>query len=171
MPPAEAEYVLQVARANDLRGVHLERAYRRYYPTGEVFAHVLGFADHEDVGQEGLELAYDEDLRGTTGSKLVLRDWRRRAVDDVENIQSPRDGKNLALSLDGRLQYIAYRELKAAVKRNRAIGGSAVLLDARSGEVLAMVNQPGFNPNEAAPARMVVCAIAPSQTSLSRARQ
>ena len=147
MPPAEAEYVLQVARANDLRGVHLERAYRRYYPTGEVFAHVLGFADHEDVGQEGLELAYDGELRGTTGSKLVLRDGRRRAVDDVENIQSPRDGKNLALSLDGRLQYIAYRELKAAVKRNRAIGGSAVLLDARTGEVLAMVNQPGFNPN------------------------
>jgi len=147
MPPAEADYVLQVARANDLRGVHLERAYRRYYPTGEVFAHVLGFADHEDVGQEGLELAYDGELRGTTGSKLVLRDGRRRAVDDVENIQSPRDGKNLALSLDGRLQYIAYRELKAAVKRNRAIGGSAVLLDARTGEVLAMVNQPGFNPN------------------------
>ena len=147
MPPAEAAYVLEVARANGLRGVHLERAYRRYYPTGEVFAHVLGFADHQDAGQEGLELAYDEALRGTAGSKLVLRDGRRRVVDDVENIQSPRDGKNLAVSLDSRLQYIAYRELKAAVKRNRAIGGSAVLLDARTGEILAMVNQPGFNPN------------------------
>lgn len=147
MPPAEAAYVMQVARAHDLRGVHLERAYRRYYPTGEVFAHVLGFADHQDAGQEGLELAYDQALSGSAGSKLVLRDGRRRVVDDVENIRSPRDGKNLALSLDGRLQYVAYRELKAAVKRNRAIGGSAVLLDTHTGEVLAMVNQPGFNPN------------------------
>jgi len=147
MAPSEADYVLQVARANDLHGVHLERGYRRYYPTGEVFAHVLGFANHEDDGQEGLELAYNDALSGASGSKWVLRDGRRRVVDDVENIQSPRDGKNLALSLDGRLQYIAYRELKAAVKRNRAIGGSAVLLDVRTGEVLAMVNQPGFNPN------------------------
>jgi cell division protein FtsI (penicillin-binding protein 3) len=147
LPPGHAAHVLQVARANELDGVHLEREYRRYYPTGEVFSHVLGFTDHQDAGQEGLEYAYDGDLRGTAGSKLVLRDGRRRVVDDVENIRSPRDGKNLALSLDGRLQYIAYRELKAAVKRNRAIGGTAVLLDARSGEVLAMVNQPGYNPN------------------------
>jgi len=147
MPPAEAAYVMEVARAYELGGVHLEREYRRYYPTGEVFSHVLGFTDYQDLGQEGLERAYNTALAGTPGSKLVLRDGRRRAVDDVENIQSPRDGKNLALSLDGRLQYIAYRELKAAVKRNRAISGAAVMLDARTGEVLAMVNQPGFNPN------------------------
>ena len=147
LPPAEAQYVLEVARANELAGVQLEREYRRYYPTGEVFSHLLGFTNRQDEGQEGLELAYDEALSGANGAKLVMRDGRRRAVDDVENIHSPRDGKNLALSLDGRLQYIAYRELKAAVKRNRAIGGSAVILDARSGEVLAMVNQPGYNPN------------------------
>lgn len=147
LPPGEAVHALDVARANELDGVHLEREYRRYYPAGEVFAHVLGFTNYQDEGQEGLELAYDDALRGSPGAKLVLRDGRRRVVDDVENIRSPHDGKNLALSLDGRLQYIAYRELKAAVKHNRAIGGTAVVLDVRSGEVLAMVNQPGFNPN------------------------
>jgi len=147
LPPGRAEHILEVARANELDGVHLEREYRRYYPAGEVFSHVLGFTNHEHEGQGGLELAFNDALRGASGSKLVLRDGRRRVVDDVENIQSPRDGKNLALSLDGRLQYIAYRELKAAVKRNRAISGTAVVLDARNGEILAMVNQPGYNPN------------------------
>ena len=147
LPPGRAEYVLKVADSYGIRGVHLERKDRRYYPEAEVFAHVLGFTDSRDRGQEGLERAYDEALRGTSGLKLVLRDGRRRVVADVESIRAPRDGRNLVLSLDGRLQYIAYRELKAAVHRNRAIGGSAVLLDARSGEILAMVNQPGYNPN------------------------
>lgn len=147
LPPGRAKYVLEVARAFDIAGVHLERRDRRYYPTGEVFAHVLGFTNAEDRGQEGLERAYDAELRGEAGVKLVLRDGRRRVVEDVENIRSPRDGRNLSLALDGRLQYIAYRELKAAVHRHRAIGGSAVLLDVGTGEVLAMVNQPGYNPN------------------------
>ena len=147
LPPGQAEHVLKVARALDIPGVQLERRDRRYYPTGEVFAHVLGFTNAEDRGQEGLERAFDRELRGRSGEKLVLRDGRRRVVEDVENIRSPRDGANLALALDGRLQYIAYRELKAAVHRHRAIGGSAVILDVRSGEVLAMVNQPGYNPN------------------------
>ncbi len=147
LPPAEAEHVLEVARAHDMRGVHLEREYKRYYPAGEVFGHVLGFTDVDDQGQEGLELAMDGVLRGEHGAKRVLRDGRRQVVDDVENIRSPRAGNHLALSIDQRLQFIAYRELKAAVKRHRAISGSLVLLDARSGEVLAMVNQPAFNPN------------------------
>jgi len=147
LPPGRAEHVLQVADAYDIKGVHLERRDRRYYPEGEVFAHVLGFTNGKDEGQEGLERAYDKALRGESGLKLVLRDGKRRAVDDVESIRSPRDGQNLALSLDSRLQYIAYRELKAAVHRNRALGGSAVVLDAATGEVLAMVNQPGYNPN------------------------
>lgn len=147
LAPSRARYVMDVVHANGIKGVYLEREYRRYYPAGEVFAHVLGFAGDGDKGQEGIELAYDEALSGTSGAKLVLRDGRRRVVDDVENIRSPRDGMNLALSLDGRLQYLAYRELKAAVKKHRAIGGSAVMLDVRTGEVLAMVNQPGFNPN------------------------
>ncbi len=147
LPPGRAEHVLKVARALDIDGVHLERRDRRYYPTGEVFAHVLGFTSAEDRGQEGLERAWDRELRGEPGVKRVLRDGRGRVVDDVESIRRPRDGRNLALSLDARLQYIAYRELKAAVHRHRAIGGSAVVLDVRTGEVLAMVNQPGYNPN------------------------
>lgn len=147
LPPGHAEHVLKVADGYGIKGIHLERKDRRYYPEGEVFAHVLGFTNSDDQGQEGLERAYDKALKGRPGLKLVLRDGRHRVVDDVESIRSPSDGQNLALSLDGRLQYIAYRELKAAVHRNRAIGGSAVLLDAASGEVLAMVNQPGYNPN------------------------
>jgi len=147
LPPGRAEYVLKVADAAGIDGVHIERQHWRYYPEGEVFAHLLGFTGVEDEGQEGLEKAYDRELRGESGQKLVLRDGRRRVVEDVENIRSPRDGRNLALSLDARLQYFAYRELKAAVHRHRAIAGSAVLLDARTGEVLAMVNQPGYNPN------------------------
>ena len=147
LPPSEARHILNVAKSNGLNGLSLERSYKRYYPAGEIFSHVIGFANHKDKGQEGIELAYDHELSGSAGSKLVLRDGRRRAVDDIENIKSPQNGKNLALSIDGRLQYIAYRELKAAVKRNQAIGGSAVVLDVQTGEILAMVNQPGFNPN------------------------
>lgn len=148
LPPDQAGHVLDVAKANDLAGVHLEREYHRYYPAGEVFGHVLGFTNHQDKGQEGLERAYDAALSGEAGTKLVLRDGLRKVVDDVENIRSPKDGQNLALAMDGRIQYVAYRELKAAVRRNRAISGTAVVLDARSGEVLAMVNQPGYNPND-----------------------
>lgn len=147
LPPGRADYVRKVADAWDIKGVHLERKYRRYYPEGEVFAHVLGFTNTNDQGQEGLERAYDQDLHGKDGLKLVLRDGRRRVIADVENIRTPQDGRNLALSLDARLQYFAYRELKAAVHRHRAVAGSAVLLDVKTGEVLAMVNQPGYNPN------------------------
>jgi cell division protein FtsI (penicillin-binding protein 3) len=147
MPPADADHVMEVVKAQGIRGVHLEREYKRYYPAGEVFSHVLGFTNVDDHGQEGLELALDKALRGEPGAKLVLRDGRRQVVDDVENIRSPRAGNHLALSIDQRLQFIAYRELKAAVKRHRAISASLVLLDARTGEVLAMVNQPSFNPN------------------------
>lgn len=147
LPPAEAAHVMAVVKAHDIPGVHVEREYKRFYPAGEVLGHVLGFTNVDDRGQEGLELAYDADLSGQPGAKLVLRDGLRQVVDDVENIASPRAGNHLALSIDQRLQFIAYRELKAAVKRNRAISGSLVLLDVRSGEVLAMVNQPSFNPN------------------------
>ncbi len=131
-----------------MSGLRLEHEYRRYYPAGEVLAHVIGFTNVDDAGQEGLELAYDNALRGLPGAKRVLRDGHRQVVADVESIRMPRPGKNLALSLDRRLQFIAYRELKAAVQRHGARAGSAVLLDARSGEVLAMVNQPGYNPNK-----------------------
>jgi cell division protein FtsI (penicillin-binding protein 3) len=131
-------------------GVYLQREYRRYYPTGEVTGHVVGFTDVDDVGQEGIELAYDHWLRGTPGAKRVIRDGRGRIVEDVESIKPPQPGRDLYLSIDRRLQYLAYRELKAAVKEHRARGGSVVLLDARTGEVLAMVNQPAYNPNNTA---------------------
>jgi len=147
LPPARAEKVMAVVKAHGLKGVHLEREYRRYYPGGEVFAHLIGFTGVDDHGQEGLELAYDKALSGEPGIKRVLRDGRRQVVEDVENIRLPRPGKHLALSIDQRLQFTAYRELKAAVAKNNAVSASAVLLDVQTGEVLAMVNQPSYNPN------------------------
>jgi cell division protein FtsI (penicillin-binding protein 3) len=147
LPPAKAKAVMAVVKAHDLKGVHLEREYRRYYPGGEVFAHLIGFTNVDDQGQEGLELAYDKALAGEPGIKRVMRDGRRQVVEDVESIRLPRPGKNLALSIDQRLQFTAYRELKAAVIKHRAVSASAVLLDVQTGEVLAMVNQPSYNPN------------------------
>ncbi len=134
-------------------GVHLQREYKRYYPTGEVSAHLVGFTNVDDQGQEGIELAYDEWLRGESGEKQVIRDLHGRVVEDVKSIRSPTPGKQLALTIDKRLQYLAYRELKAAIQRHDALAGSAVLMDARSGEVLALVNQPAFNPNNRAELR------------------
>lgn len=133
--------------ALDVAGVFRQREYRRYYPMGEVTAHVMGFTNIDDRGQEGLELAYDEWLRGTPGAKRVIKDRLGRVVGDVESIRVPRPGRDLALSIDRRIQYLAYRELKAAVKANGARSGSLVLLDVTTGEVLAMVNQPSYNPN------------------------
>ncbi len=131
-------------------GVALQREYRRYYPMGEVMGHVVGFTDIDDRGQEGIELALDESLRGIKGGKRVLRNNMGEMVEDVESIAEPQPGQDVLLSIDRRLQYLAYRELKAAVKTNRARSASAVILDVKSGEVLAMVNQPSFNPNNRA---------------------
>ena len=140
--------VARRVRALGLPGVGLLREYRRYYPAGEVAAHVLGFTDVDDRGQEGLELALEEILRARPGRKRVVRDRKGHVIKDVELIQAPRPGRDVILAMDRRLQYLAYRELKRAVLRHRARGGSAVILDARTGEVLAMANQPGFNPND-----------------------
>lgn len=129
-------------------GVFLMREYRRYYPAGEVTAHVLGFTDVDDEGQEGLELAYNAHLRGEAGAHRVLQDRRGTVVEPIEWLSPPRPGRDLAASLDLRLQYLLYRELKAAVLEHGARGGSAVLLDAASGEILAMANQPAANPND-----------------------
>lgn len=147
LPPARADVVMDVVKAHGLNGVRIEREYRRYYPDGEVFGHLIGFTNVDDEGQEGLELAYNQALVGQPGLKRVMRDGRRQVVDDIENIELPRPGKNLALSIDRRLQFIAYRELKAAALKHNAVSASAVLLDVQTGEVLAMVNQPGYNPN------------------------
>lgn len=145
--PDLAEKVSRWVKEEGIRGVGLQREYRRFYPAGEVFAHVVGFTDVDDRGQEGIELAYDDWLRGIPGRKRVIRDGRARPVRDVESIRQPQPGKELTLSIDRRLQFLAYRELKRAVKQHRARSGSAVILDVRSGEVLAMVNQPAYNPN------------------------
>ncbi|MFN2300720.1 MAG: peptidoglycan D,D-transpeptidase FtsI family protein [Gammaproteobacteria bacterium] len=143
MSPDEAERVTQL----DVPGVHRVREYRRYYPAGEVASHLLGFTNIDDAGQEGIELAFDEWLRGEPGRKQVLRDRLGRTVADVQGIRQPRPGRDLTLSIDRRVQYLAYRELKAAVTEHGARGGSIVVLDSRTGEVLAMANQPAFNPN------------------------
>ncbi len=128
-------------------GVGLRREYQRYYPSGEITGHVTGFTDIDDSGQEGLELAYDEWLQGDPGAKKVLKDRYGRSVENVENIKNPSKGNELQLSIDKRVQFIAYRELKKAVTKHKARSGSAVVLDAVSGEILAMVNQPSYNPN------------------------
>jgi cell division protein FtsI (penicillin-binding protein 3) len=142
--PDHAARALQLG----LPGVATLREYRRYYPAGEVAGHVLGFTDIDDSGQEGLELAFDYWLRGETGSKRVIQDRLGRIIEDVERIHPARPGKTLAASIDLRLQYLAYRELKRAVTENGALSGSVVILDATTGEVLAMVNQPSYNPND-----------------------
>ncbi|WP_019595106.1 penicillin-binding protein 2 [Thioalkalivibrio sp. ALM2T] len=143
MLPDQAERVAALR----IQGVGLTREFRRYYPHGEATSHVLGYTNIDDQGQEGVELAFDQWLSGHPGAKRVLRDRYGRSIRDVASIRPARDGNTLALTLDQRLQYLAYRELKTAVAEHNARGGSAVLLDARSGEILALVNQPGFNPN------------------------
>lgn len=140
------ELAEQVAALN-IAGVYLQREYRRYYPAGEVAAHVLGFTNIDDAGQEGLELAYNDWLRGESGRKMVIKDRLGRTIKHVESIQAAQPGNDLTLSIDRRLQYLAYRELKRAVNANKAKSGSAVILDTKTGEVLAMVNQPSYNPN------------------------
>ncbi|MDQ1309288.1 MAG: hypothetical protein QG601_556, partial [Pseudomonadota bacterium] len=144
MRPQDAAKV----KALGIPGVETMREYRRYYPAGEVTGHLLGFTNVDDVGQEGLELAFDQWLGGQPGQKLVMRDSLGRTIEDIERISAPRPGQDLRTSIDLRVQYLAYRELKAAVQANHARSGSVVVIDIPTGEVLAMVNQPAFNPND-----------------------
>ncbi len=144
LPPQEAAAILELG----VDGVYTQREYRRYYPAGEVAAHIVGMTDIDDRGQEGMELAYDAWLAGESGAKQVLKDLRGRTVKELGLIQSARSGRPLALSIDLRLQYLAHRELKEAVQEFGAKAGSVVVLDVRTGEVLAMVNQPSYNPND-----------------------
>ncbi len=134
--------------ALQMPGVYLHREYRRYYPDGEVTAHVVGFTNVDDVGQEGLELAYEDWLNGEPGAKRVIKDGKSHIIEDVESISRPNPGKDLTLSIDRRIQYLAYRELVAVMQEHKARAASAVVLDVKSGEVLAMVNQPSYNPNK-----------------------
>ncbi|MGH8556821.1 MAG: peptidoglycan D,D-transpeptidase FtsI family protein [Methylococcales bacterium] len=133
----------------EVPGMYSKSEYKRYYPAGEVTSHLIGFTNIDDAGQEGIELAFQKRLNGTPGKKTVIRDGKRKAVADVEKTRDPVPGNDLKLTIDQRLQYIAYRELKAAFIKHRAHSASLVLLDARNGDVLAMVNQPSYNPNSA----------------------
>jgi cell division protein FtsI (penicillin-binding protein 3) len=134
-------------KALKLEGVYFEREFKRYYPAGGVSAHIVGFTNVDDIGQAGMESGYEKQLKGTAGSKRVIRDGQRRIIDDVESINEPVSGKTLELSIDQRIQYLAYKELQVAVEENNAKSGTLVVLDAKNGEILAAVNQPSFNPN------------------------
>ncbi|WP_166268516.1 peptidoglycan D,D-transpeptidase FtsI family protein [Marinobacter caseinilyticus] len=134
--------------AVEVPGLYTRREYRRYYPAGEVTSHVVGFTNIDERGQEGLELSYNEWLSGEVGSKRVLKDNRGRVIKDLSLIRDAKPGQQIALSIDLRLQYLAYRELKAVVQAHNAHGGTLVMLDVATGEVLAMVNQDSYNPND-----------------------
>ncbi len=142
--PEKANEVL----ALKLPGVNVQREYRRYYPAGEVTGHLVGFTNIDDEGQEGLELAFNHWLAGESGAKRVLKDRLGRPVENVESIRPPHHGKELRTSIDLRVQYLAYRSLKSAIRRYDAESGSIVVLDVQTGEVLAVVNQPSYNPND-----------------------
>ena len=144
LSPERAQEVL----ALKLPGVNVQREYRRYYPAGEVAGHLVGFTDIDDDGQEGLELAFNHWLAGESGAKRVLKDRLGRSVENVESIRPPHHGKDLRSSIDLRIQYLAYRTLKAAIRSYEAASGSLVVLDVKTGEVLAIVNQPTYNPND-----------------------
>lgn len=143
LPPDTAKQI----KALGIPGVYAQEEYHRYYPEGEVSAHVIGFTNVDDEGQEGLELAYNNWLQGEKGKKLVIKDRLGRVIDDVQTLREQKQGRNLVLSIDRRIQYLTYKALLQGVTENKAESGSAIVLDVKTGEVLAMVNQPSFNPN------------------------
>jgi len=143
MAPEAAQAVLDLG----IPGINGQREFKRYYPSGGVTAHVLGFTNIDDRGQEGLELAYDDWLAGKPGAKRVIRDRMGHVVENLEQLRAPKPGRNLTLSIDRRIQFLAYNELKSAVEKFQADSASMVILDVRTGEVLAMVNLPTYNPN------------------------
>ena len=143
VPPETAERIA----AQKFPGVHQEKEYRRFYPTGDMTAHIVGFTGVDDKGLEGVELAFQGSLLGRPGSRTVIRDRRGNIVEDVGATKPPQDGKDIHLALDSKIQYLAYSHLKAAVEANKAKAGGAVVIDARSGEILALANWPTYNPN------------------------
>ncbi|GAB2797362.1 peptidoglycan D,D-transpeptidase FtsI family protein [Dyella kyungheensis] len=143
MPPDAAQVVLDLG----VPGVNGQREFRRFYPSGPVMAHVLGFTNIDDHGQEGLELAFDDWLAGKEGRKRVIRDRQGHVVEDLELVRAPQPGRDITLSIDRRIQFLAYNELKNTIQQSDADSGSIVILDVRTGEVLAMVNWPTYNPN------------------------
>ena len=143
IPPDASERIA----ALNLPGIHQQREYRRFYPTGEVAAHVLGFTGVEDKGQEGIELAMESALAGKPGSRRVIKDRLGQIVEDVESIKPPRDGREVTLALDAKIQYLAYTNLKQTLIEQKAKAGGVVVLDAKTGEILALANLPAYNPN------------------------
>ena len=143
LPPADADRILALG----LAGVYEQQEFQRFYPQGEVAAHLLGFSDVDDIGQEGLELSYNNWLQGVSGKRQVMRDRRGHILEELTTLQPARPGKNLELSIDFRLQNLAYKELKAEFIKRRAKAATVVVLDVETGEVLAMANQPSYNPH------------------------
>ncbi|HXE37176.1 MAG TPA: penicillin-binding protein 2 [Azonexus sp.] len=143
VPPETASRIT----ALKLPGVHDEKEYRRYYPTGDMTAHIVGFTGVDDKGLEGVELAFQQSLLGRPGARTVIRDRRGNIVEDVGALKPPQDGKEIRLALDSKIQYLAYSHLKAAVESNNAKAGGAIVIDTRNGEILALANWPTYNPN------------------------
>ncbi|MDY7577472.1 penicillin-binding protein 2 [Herbaspirillum sp. RTI4] len=131
-----------------LSGIETRKEYKRFYPEGEVMAHVVGFTNVEDAGQDGMELGSQATLAGTTGSRRVIKDRLGRIVEDIRAVREPHDGKDLVLSIDSKIQYIAFTQLKEAVEKNKAKAGGIIVIDTRTGEVLALANMPTYNPND-----------------------
>lgn len=141
--PEVAEKVKKLA----ITGVYQQESYKRFYPEAEVAGHVVGFTNRDDQGQEGMELAYNDWLKGAPGKKAVVKDRRGRVISEIRTMQKQKPGNDLVLSIDRRIQYIAYRELMVGLQKYGAVSGSVLVLDVSTGEILAMVNQPSFNPN------------------------
>jgi cell division protein FtsI (penicillin-binding protein 3) len=137
----------QIAKLG-IAGIETRPEYKRFYPEGEVAAHVVGFTNVEDAGQDGMELSQQKSLAGTTGSRRVIKDRLGRIVEDIEAVKEPHDGHDLVLSIDSKIQYIAFTQLKEAVEKSKAKAGGIVVVDAKSGEVLALANLPSYNPND-----------------------
>lgn len=153
LPPEQAAKVVEL----NIPGVFLQREFRRYYPAGEQLAHVIGFTNIDDKGQEALELAFEDSLRGKPGFRRVIKDRKGRIVEDIENIRAAQHGDRITLTIDAKIQHLAFRELKKAMVEHRAKAGGIVVLDALTGEVLAMANFPTYDPNQRSnvdPARM-----------------
>ncbi len=146
LPPERANKIAEL----NIKGLYLKHEFYRYYPSRELAAHILGFTDVDGRGQEGVELAWQDVLTGEDGKRRVIKDRIGRVVEDVGQIRSPKSGQDVVLSIDSKIQYLAYRELARAVKEQHAKTGSIVALDVKTGEVLAMANYPAFNPNQRA---------------------
>ncbi len=147
LDPDQAQEVERIKAQYQIHELGMETEYKRFYPGGEIFGHIVGFTDVDDKGIEGMELAFNGWLGAEPGLRRVIKDGHQQLVSEVERIRPPHHGKDLSLSIDRRLQYLAYRELMRTVRENKAKSASAVVLDVQTGEVLAMVNQPAYNPN------------------------